>query len=151
MVWIGAALAIILFAIWLVPASRGASVGSNQLVSPLRHLLTCNLEVALLTVRPKFSQAKFVQFARYQADDGAYGLELAFPNAPWSEDFFPKVVTAASRQGLPYEIEEAEGDVARFVFVKFGGSVESAAEFAKTILNEIFNYAPDYQFRVRIN
>ena len=151
MVWIGAALAIILIAIWMVPASRGASVGSGQLESPLRHLLTCDLEDVFLTVRPRFSQVKFVQFARYRADDGAYGLELAFPSAPWSEDFFPKVVTAASSQGLPYEIEEAKGDVARFVFVRFGDSVETAAAFARSILDEIFNYSPNYKFRVRIN
>ena len=92
-----------------------------------------------------------MQFARYEKDDGLYGLELAFPNVPWSESFFPKVVTEASRQGLHYEVEEAEGDVARFVFVRFGDSAESAAAFAKAILIEVFSYAPEYRFRVRIN
>lgn len=151
MIWIGAAVAIALIAIWMVPASRGAPLGSDQLEAPLRKLLTCEIEHAFLSVRPKFSQEKFLQFARYEAGKDQRGLELAFPNAPWSEDYFPKVVTAASTQGLGYEIEKAEGDVIRFVFVKFGDSVDLAAAFAKSILIEIFDYAPDYKFRVRIN
>ena len=151
MIWIGAIVIIALIAIWMVPACRGASIGSDQLEAPLRQLLTCELESAFLSVRPKFSQEKFLQFSSYETGEGQRGVELAFPNAPWSEDYFPRVVTAASTDGLSYEIEEAEGDVTRFVFVKFGDSAHSAADFAKSVLNEIFDYPPDYRFRVRIN
>ena len=84
-------------------------------------------------------------------DEEQVGLELAFPSAPWSEDYFPKVVTAASKQGLSYEVEETEGTVNRFVFVRFGDSVKQAAAFAKAVLIEIFEFAPDYTFRVSIN
>lgn len=151
MIWIGATVAFALIAIWMVPAGRGAPAGSDQLEAPLRQLLTCELENAFLSVRPKFSHERFLQFARYELCEGQRGLELAFPNAPWSENYFPRVVTAASTQGLIYDIEESEGDVARFVFVKFGDSADSAAAFAKSILVEMFDYAPDYKFRVRIN
>ena len=151
MIWIGVTVAILLIALWLVPAVRGAPTGANQLEAPLRQLLMSNLENAFLSVRPKFSREHFLQFAKYQTSEGRQGLELAFPNAPWSETYFPKVVTAASVQGLQYEIKEAEGDVVQYVFVKFGDSIHSAAQFAESILSDMFCFKPSYRFRVRIN
>lgn len=151
MIWLVVALAIALIAIWLVPASRGAPRRSDQLALALTQLMACELEQAFLSIRPKFSASKFLQFARYEMSTGHLGLELAFPSAPWSTDYFPKVVTAASKLGLSYEIEEMEGNVNRFVFVRFGDSVDQAAAFAKSVLTEIFGFEQDYKFRVRIN
>ena len=151
MIWFGSAIVITLVAIWLVSASRGASIRADQLESALSHLLQCELNQAFLSIRPKFSKYKFLQFARYEMQDGKLGVELAFPSAPWSEDYFPKVVSAASSQGLRYEVEETEGIVNRFVYVKFDDSVDLAAAFGKLVLTEIFGFDDDYRFRVRIN
>ena len=96
MIWTGVALAIALIAVWLVPASRGAPRRSDQLEAALDQLLNCELQQAFLSIRPKFATNKFLQFDRYPMSDDRMGIELAFPNAPWSDDYFPKVVTAAS-------------------------------------------------------
>ena len=151
MFWTGLAMAVALVGIWMVPASRGAPRRADQLGLALTQLLGHEQEQAFLSIRPKFSANKFLQFSRYEMDEGQVGLELAFPSAPWSTDYFPKVVTAASKQGLSYEVKETEGAVNRFVLVKFGDSVNRAAAFAKSVLTEIFEFAPDYTFRIRIN
>ncbi|RLA28417.1 MAG: hypothetical protein DRR11_16695 [Gammaproteobacteria bacterium] len=151
MFWTGVALAVALITVWLVPAGRGASRRSDQLEVALDQLLKCELEQAFLSIRPKFAATKFLQFGRYPIGDSRLGIELAFPSAAWSDDYFPKIVTAASQRGLKYEVQELKGEVNRFVFVQFEDSAYQAAAFAQSVLTDVFGFAPDYNFRVRIN
>ena len=151
MFWTGVALAIGLIAVWLVPASRGAPCRSDQLQAPLDQLLNCELKQAFLSIRPRFTADNFLQFDRYPMSDGRQGIELAFPSAAWSDDYFPKIISAASQQGLKYEIQELKGDVNKFVHVRFEDSVDQAAGFAKSILTDVFGFSSNYTFRVRIN
>ncbi len=60
-------------------------------------------------------------------------------------------MTAASTRGIRYEIQELEGPVGRFVFVKFGEYADEAAVFARLVLVDFFGFGEDYRFRVRIN
>ena len=151
MIWIIAIAVTVALFYWIVPASRGVERKATEIEPALRQLLDTDLENAFLSVQPQFSRNKRIQYTRYQTDAGSIGIELVFTNARWSEDFFPKVVTAASGADLPYDIQDAADSDVRFVFVRFGQSTKIAARFGREILVSIFGFDENYRFRVRIN
>lgn len=144
-------LAVGLLVAWLVPVSRGASRRADGLKPALVQLMNCEVPDAFLTVRPNYSPYRFIQFSRTQGEGGSSELELAFPLARWSEEFFPKIVSIASEENLPYEVRDEAGSGLRFVFVGFGDSACRAATFGQKVLTDVFGFQDDYGFRVRIN
>lgn len=142
-----------LISIWLVPISRGAARRADQLEPALGQLLECDIPSAFLTVRPRFSWNKFIQYSQYATGTKPreLELELAFPRANWSDEYFPKVVSLAAAEGLPYEVLEHASPELPFVCVRFGTSTSRAAEFGKRVLIDIFEFDANYEFRVRIN
>jgi len=140
-----------LIAVGLAIGVRGAPRRADRLESAFLDLLRCEVDQAILFVRPRLSRVKFLQFPRYKKDDGSLGIKLAFPYAAWSVDYFPQVVTEASKRGLSYEVDGTGNVVDRFVFVRFDESVDQAADFAKFILLDVFGFDANYSFRIRIN
>jgi hypothetical protein len=143
-------LTVVLLIAFVAPAVRGAPRGIEDISSALEQLLESNLENPILTIRPQFARNKFLQFSRYPLDS-SYGIELAFPRAGWSESYFSKVVTLASKSDEAYEIVDDEEPGLRFVFVKFGASTKGAAHFAENVLTNIFGFPETYRFRIRIS
>lgn len=151
LVAISLVLIIVLSVGFLILATRGAPRRVDEIAPALEQLLRSSLENPIITIRPKFVPNTFLQFSRYPVDSSSYGIELAFPQAQWSESYFPKVVTLASKSGEEYEIVEDEKHGLRFVFVKFGASTKRAARFAENVLTEVLGFPDTYRFRVRMN
>ena len=136
---------------YIVPTVRGARRRVADLNPALEQLLRSDLANPIITVRPKFAPNKFVQFSRYDIDTKRRGVELVFPHAPWSEAYFPKVVTLASKLGIKYEIVDDDYPGLRFVFVMFGDSTADAVAFAERVMVDILGFSGTYKFRVRMD
>jgi hypothetical protein len=137
----------------LIPASRGGSRAADTLEPALDQLLNLDDATSFLVIKPRFAPHIFLQYAMYPESRTAkgFGVQIVFPQAEWSKEFFPKVVTKASKEGIRYEIIDDDGGGLRFAMVRFGKDVRSAAEFGRSILIDIFGFDSNYRFRARIN
>ncbi len=93
---------------------------------------------------------RFVQFRKYipVLTKHGYGLEFAFPNAPWSKPYLPKLREALGEDGIPFrEARETHGDVTSFIYVDCGQDTEMAVDLARRCFFDIFGLAPDTRFK----
>lgn len=112
-------------------------------------LLRSGFEGGFIVIRvPK--DPRFIQFARRY--EGHPGLELGFPNAPWSREYFRVLQHVLQRHGIPYftkrMAEEGEEPVTEFLYVNTGEDVYAAGDLSRTIFQEVFGL--DEEARVQL-
>lgn len=107
-------------------------------------LLRSGFEGGFIVIRlPK--DPRFIQFARRY--EGHPGLELGFPNAPWSREYFRVLQQVLQRHEIPYftkrMAEEGEEPVTEFLYVNSGEDVYAAGDLSRTIFQEVFGLDED--------
>ena len=137
--------------VWLYTASRGASLKVENIEIVLNHFLQPRYRDSFLTIRPKYSPYKFLQFSIYGDANDPLGLEMAFPDSDWSHEYVPILVSYASEHGVEYQVSARHASDTCFVFFRFGKSVRDAADFSRHVLSDVFEFDTGYTFRVRIN
>ena len=91
---------------------------------------------------------QFVQFRKYILAKGDYGLELGFPDAPWSRAFFPKLRDALTAKSIRFrETGRSAGDITNFLHVDCGKDIAKAVEISRLCFFGIFNLARDTRFK----
>jgi hypothetical protein len=96
-------------------------------------------------------EQEYLQFTKYIASPGRFGLEMAFPDAGWSRQSYANVRRFLSTQQLPLR-EERTGrpDTVAFLNVDFARDVDRAAEVAAALLSEHLQVAPNRRVVVRL-
>jgi hypothetical protein len=111
----------------------------------LRTLLRRGYHGGYLMIQKRRLQL-FVQVRKYTRDNGVVGIELAFPNAVWSQKYFKELERYCSDCSIPYtKILENPSSVSEmeFLYVDFGEDVRFATEVILHILVNIFQLPKD--------
>lgn len=109
-------------------------------------LRTC-LNRGFIVIEDRDSE-HFVQFRKYILRNGEYGLELGFPEAPWSKAYVPKLRDTLTADGLPFrETREFIGDVTAFIHVDCGQDIDMAVDLTRRCFFDIFGLASDSRFK----
>jgi len=90
----------------------------------------------------------FIQFRKYILRDGEIGLELGFPEAPWSAAYFPELRDALANSGTSFrEARETSGKVTAFIHVDCGQDIDQAVGLTRLCFFEIFGLGTDTRFK----
>lgn len=96
-----------------------------------------------------FRQRRFIQFSKYIAGPGRYGVELAFPCSPWSEGYFPTLRATLDEWGLPYRLERTgQPQTKAFLNVDVARRTDDGVRIARFILRDLFAFPADAPLRM---
>jgi hypothetical protein len=85
-----------------------------------------------------------IRFREYILRKGEYGLELKFPESPWSKYYFPTLREALPTDGIPFrETRGSAADATAFIHLDCGSNIEKAVELAHRCFFDLFGHAPD--------
>lgn len=82
----------------------------------------------------------FIQLTKY-IDEKGVGIELAFPLAEWSREYYTTLKREFAKMQIDFRIEktgESTPKVPEFVIVDFFGDVSQATKVVDVILNQVF-------------
>lgn len=139
MIWIIIGLMVVLFIAWvMLRGVKGPAYTLETVQKPINGLLKQGYNGGFLIIDISGSKY-FFQLRKYIHAPGDYGIELCFPHAKWSINFFQEVVSLCNRDGLIYSIrtENADGSL-EFLYVDFEKNVALAHKCLKNILLEVF-------------
>lgn len=96
----------------------------------------------------KFNNGEcFIQFRKYIHAKGDYGLELAFPKADWSRDFFPLVAECCKKNDIPYTVgPHKTGDKMEFLHADVGQDTEAAFRLVGGIVDDAFRMSRETEY-----
>jgi hypothetical protein len=93
---------------------------------------------------------RFVQLRKYVHRKGEFGLELGFPNAPWSATYYDRVLKLIEDDAIPVVVQPTnDAPVTEFLLADFGRDTERLASIVSRIFYEIFDTPKDRRFRVK--
>lgn len=118
-------------------AIKGPAYTVETLAGPILGLLRQGYNGGFLIISVEQSQ-KFVQLNKYIQGPGRIGLELAFPRAAWSVDFYPSLERWCKAKKVPYRISRSgHEDPLEFLFVDLGRDVAYVHGFVSDVFREI--------------
>ena len=119
-------------------ASKGPSLNLETIQWAINGLLRQGYNGGFLIINIGYSK-KFLQLRKYIYAPGNYGIELAFPNAKWSEQLFPKFADFCKQSGIIYSVViEPAVEPLEFLRIDFGKDVAKAREIIKGIILKVF-------------
>jgi hypothetical protein len=90
---------------------------------------------------------RFIQFRKYIHAKGDYGLELAFPKADWSVEFFPLVARCCDRLNISHTVgPHTRGDGLEFLHADLGRDTDMAFRLVCSIVDDVFRISRDTQY-----
>ncbi|WP_446011135.1 hypothetical protein [Candidatus Electrothrix sp.] len=94
----------------------------------------------------------FIQLRKYIISSNNYGIELSFPKAKWSEQFFRSLTEYCDLSQVKYSISKSTEphNELDFLNIDFGKDTHKAHNFVKTIITEIFGLKEDVELFVRL-
>lgn len=114
----------------------------------LEILLNRGYDKGFLIIRIKSSK-KFIQIRKYVNSIDEYGIELGFPKAKWSLEYFKDLEDMCIQNNINYEyVYEEPLD---FIYIDFNSNIEYAYNTIKKILIEIFNQNENSRFFIRMD
>ncbi len=131
--------------VWL--ASKGVLRSLHELKRSLTELLEQGSENGVLIITPRGTK-KFVQFNRYELSTGRSGLELGFPSADWSREFFKKLKEYCDTEGIAYDIQTGVNYAMPFLTIDCQTDIDKAHDLITRIVERIFGMHPDRQYHV---
>ncbi len=141
---------VIIFSFLLWRGTKGPSRTLDELKQSIIDLDKRGLNHSTLIIDKLFSK-KFVQF-RKLIDDGESNIQLSFPNATWSKEYFPKVLNIVKNDNLNFSISQGEqSDKMEFLYINFKKDVGLAHSVMAKILLEVFKEDPNSRFHVLLN
>lgn len=128
-------------------ASKGVPRRDDDLIAAFTGLLGCPSDHPFLLIR-KLLRKEFLQFCRYDLEDGSSGLRLVFPIRKWSRNYEEKLSVILKKKGFLYYInEEYDG---HFLVVDFDNDVNAAQQCSQLILREVFGFSDTSLYRVHL-
>lgn len=131
-------------------AAKGPVRTIGQLQRPLEDLLQRGFDGGVLFI-DHIGSPKFLQYSKYIHRKGEYGIELGFPDAEWSKEFYPEVKKICELKGFEYRQEGSnQHNELVFLNVDCGMNTKMAYQLARDILTEIFGCSDDDRYHVRL-
>lgn len=147
-VFIAIFLILISFLLW--KGTKGPARTVDELKQAIIDLDKRGLNHSTLVIDKLFSK-KFVQF-RKLIDGGESNIQLSFPNANWSKEYYPKVMKIVNNNNLDFSITQGEqSDKMEFLYINCKKGVELAHTVMVKILLEVFKEDPNSRFHVMLN
>lgn len=131
--------------LWL--ATKGILRSLPELKNALRQLLEWGADTGFVVIIPRGTKY-FVQFKSYILRDGRRGMEMSFPKADWSKQFFGRLQQYCDANGVGYEIRIGENDPMSFLVVDCQTDIDRAHDLIKAVVGEIFGLNVDRQYHV---
>jgi hypothetical protein len=112
----------------------------------LDQLLRCGFDQGFVIFKFQGSDC-FIQFRKYIHAKGDYGLELGFPKADWSRDYFPLVAECCTKNHIPYTIGPHNiGDDMEFLHADVGKDTDAAFRLVGDIVDHAFRISRDTDY-----
>ena len=112
----------------------------------LAHLLRQGYDQGCAVLAFKGTEA-FIQFRKYIHAKGDSGLELGFPDAEWSREYFPKLVEWCEKNGFSSNLDcNSQGGGLNFLHVDTGDDLDRAMQLVEGIVIDIFGLESDTRF-----
>jgi len=131
--------------LWL--GSKGALHSLPELKRSLRQLLECGANTGFIIITPRGTKY-FIQFNSYVLRDGRRGMEMAFPNADWSKEFFARLKAYCDANGIAHEIQFGNDHPMRFLVVDCQADIDRTHDLIKGIVGDVFGLNVDRQYHV---
>lgn len=148
--WIIAALVLAGVIVFILHATKGVLRDYEHLEGALADLLNRGLDNGTLFIKHKNSH-RFVQFRKYIRSRINYGIELHFPNAAWSRNYFQRLQDYCETEGLTTtRIVGDDENHMEFLCVDFKCDIERAHAVLGYILHQIFNLPAWEKYYVRL-
>ena len=137
---------IILFIVFAIVAvvliwrgTKGPAHTLKSIYKPIDELLERGFDEGFLIITISYSKM-FLQLRKYILNKKNYGIELVFPKAPWSVDYFDKIEKLCINSKIPYSIRKEVGKYTLdFLYVNYGKDSKKAYENIKQILTAVFS------------
>ena len=135
-----AAVGVVAIALFFAWATRGLPHTLETLEPAVRALLRQGYDGGFLTIDVAHEK-KFVQLRKYIHSRGNYGIELGFPQAEWSAEYYTKLRELCDDESMSYRVSRASGtdDPLEFLFVDFGKDYSEATIFVRRVLKEVMD------------
>ncbi len=134
--------------LFLWRAAKGPSRGIDNLEEPINALLRRGYHGGFLAIHVGYSR-KFVQLRKHITAPRDYRIELGFPNAKWSEEYFRKLREYCVKHNIKHDFVDYGGPL-EFLRVDFQRDSHAAYCLVKIILEEIFRVRAGTKFFVRL-
>lgn len=138
--------------------NKVATAGLVEIRNRLELLLRRGYDQASVIISFENANA-FLQFRKYIHAKGDVGLELNFPQAEWSRDYFPKLSEWCPLNGFTYDIEhDVQGGRLGFLQVDAGEDIlhvdtsedlDKAMRLVEGTITQVFGLKPDTEFTSR--
>ena len=90
----------------------------------------------------------FIVFRKSISRNGKIGLELGFPEAPWSTRYITELQDALTTSGTSFrKTRKYYGDFTTLIHVDCGQDIDKAVDLAHQCFFEIFGLAPGTRFK----
>jgi hypothetical protein len=137
MIWIIGILVISCVAFFVWRGVKGPAHTLETIEKPIKDLLKRGYDGGFLILSVSRSKC-FVQLRKYIKESGLYGIELCFPNANWSAQYFEALIDFCIREDIEYLIakENTDGPL-EFLYIDFNRDIQKAHRYIKKIFKEI--------------
>lgn len=149
--WIIVIIVIVCIALLILRGTKGPEHTLESISKPIEDLLVRGYDGGFLIIDASGTKY-FTQLRKYIITSNNYGIELSFPKAEWSKDFFIQLIAFCDRNGIKYSLSK-EGSIQNaleFLHVDFGKDVNKAHVFIKRIFTEIFGLSKSTKLFVRL-
>lgn len=103
----------------------------------INHLLKAGMNNGYLVITESNTK-RFVQLSKY-IDKATFGIELAFPKAEWSLQFYPSFLDLLKKKDIEYTIiEKLDNEDLEFIKIDFRKDSEKAFDLVKDIFIDVF-------------
>jgi len=137
----------VLICVFIWRATKGAPRNIDSLEAAIYDLLRRGYDKGFLLIQISDS-GKFIQVRKYIKGPGDYGIQLAFPNAEWSQIYFDAAKEYCVKSGFNGYV--AYDGLLEFLYVDFGTNVENANRCIKGVLKEVLGVTPQTELFVRL-
>lgn len=138
------------FSLLIWSATKGVRRDLDSLRSSIEGLLRRGMDGGLLFVDVPNSKA-FIQIKKYIESPGVIGLQVPFPDAPWSHDYVDQVKDYFSEHEVSaYETQRTQDSPIEFTIADFGTDVDAVHHFVVHVLINVFKADSRRGFFVRL-
>lgn len=151
LVWIIVILVVVCVVLLVLRGVKGPGHTLESISKPIEDLLVRGYDGGFLIIDASGTNY-FTQLRKYIITSDNYGIELSFPKAEWSKDFFTQLVAFCDQNGIKYKISKDRSiqKPLEFLQVDFGKDANKAHALIKRIFIEIFGLSENAKLFVRL-
>ena len=140
----------ILLWLFIKRAAKGPKRNLAQLERPIEDLLSRGFADGILILTHTRSE-RFLQFSKYfDANKQDFGIEINFPHAEWSKDYYEHVKDKCAKRNLDYK-EMTTDDGMKFIDIDFSKDTGTAFKFVCEIFANVMGLDSNDQYYVELS